>query len=1076
MSEPKLISPMLDDFVMGEAISNHHGVRCYPAMKNGSDEKYIVKIISVPASQVQLDAFLLTGVYKDEESALTYFKGLADGIVAEAQALQKLSQAEGFLPYLDWQIVQKEGAVGYDVYLLGTYKMPLDRFMRRSTMTQLNAVNLGLDMCASLAVSRKLGYLCVDLKPSNIFVSDENEFRIGDLGLVALDSLKYAALPGKYRSEYTAPELNDPFATINTTVDIYSAGMILYQVYNDGKLPGEDQKEDLEPPAYADYEMAEIILKACDPDPEKRWQDPLTMGQAIVEHMQRNGANDVPLVPQPVEEELSPTEEAEEVPAEPEEKEDTAGDALVSAIAASLEADTIPDELDALISDKEEAAEAAEEAAEEAEDSAGEAPLDPDDPANLSFMEELSSDDTTPNEDLAADISYYEVSVDTSDILSQADDLLAHETPAGVVAPEPIDVPMPAPISREAVTCEEAGDGDAPAEEQENAAGDRAEEAQEATEEVSEADEAQAAPEELSEAEEAETKAAAEASEPSEESDEDATTAEVAAIMAELDEEVDEVAEVAENDGEPQSPEDDGYADEQISSPIKKKRGKKIIAFILILLLLAGIGFGAYWFYNEYYIQTINDLRLAGSEDYLSVIVDSDIDPELLKVSCTDNYGQKQVSAVNKDGIATFDNLTASTLYTVKVEIEGFHQLEGTISGTYATPAQINIVDFTSINGAEEGALILRFTVDGLEVRNWNVTYSAEGEEEKTVAFTGHMVTLTGLTVGKEYTFRLTTDNNLYVVGSHTMKCTVSPMVNAENLVITACSGDSLSAQWNAPEGVSVSGWSVRCYNDAGFDQTITTAETTATFTGLDCSKGYTVEVTADGMTTNSRCFVSEGSVTIQNPQVASTATSMTVTWENIGTAPQGEWLLLYTIDGSARQEVVRTAACSATISPIVPGATYQFSLQTDGGATVFNGSFEGATAEAVPFEGYLVTASNMTFRMCRTPEKADWNRNDVPAEDFTDTYKIGEKVSFAVRMDRKYKTSSNQITTLYVIRDESGAVYSTATTAQSWTSMWKNYNCELNIPNMPEEAGSYTIEVYFNGCYAHQQAFTVTQ
>ena len=42
MSEPKLISPMLDNFAMGDPISDRDGVRCCPAMENGSDEKYIV--------------------------------------------------------------------------------------------------------------------------------------------------------------------------------------------------------------------------------------------------------------------------------------------------------------------------------------------------------------------------------------------------------------------------------------------------------------------------------------------------------------------------------------------------------------------------------------------------------------------------------------------------------------------------------------------------------------------------------------------------------------------------------------------------------------------------------------------------------------------------------------------------------------------------------------------------------------------------------------------------------------------------------------------------------------------------
>ena len=87
MSDPKLISPMLDDFDMGNPISEHHGVRCCPAMRKNTDEKYIVKIISVPASQTKLDALLLTGAYPDKASALVYFKDVADGIIEEKRIL-----------------------------------------------------------------------------------------------------------------------------------------------------------------------------------------------------------------------------------------------------------------------------------------------------------------------------------------------------------------------------------------------------------------------------------------------------------------------------------------------------------------------------------------------------------------------------------------------------------------------------------------------------------------------------------------------------------------------------------------------------------------------------------------------------------------------------------------------------------------------------------------------------------------------------------------------------------------------------------------------------------------------------
>ena len=89
MSEPKLISPLLDGFTFGAAMSSHHGVSCYPAIKENSDTKYIVKTISLPASQVQLEALLLTGAYKNPAEATEYFREQADKLVDEAQFLRK---------------------------------------------------------------------------------------------------------------------------------------------------------------------------------------------------------------------------------------------------------------------------------------------------------------------------------------------------------------------------------------------------------------------------------------------------------------------------------------------------------------------------------------------------------------------------------------------------------------------------------------------------------------------------------------------------------------------------------------------------------------------------------------------------------------------------------------------------------------------------------------------------------------------------------------------------------------------------------------------------------------------------
>ena len=49
--------------------------------------------------------------------------------------------------------------------------------------------------------------------------------------------------------------------------------------------------------------------------------------------------------------------------------------------------------------------------------------------------------------------------------------------------------------------------------------------------------------------------------------------------------------------------------------------------------------------------------------------------------------------------------------------------------------------------------MVLNFTVEGEEPEEWKLSYVAEGEEEQVLSFSDHSVTVSGLTIGKVYTF-----------------------------------------------------------------------------------------------------------------------------------------------------------------------------------------------------------------------------------------------------------------------------------------------------------------------------------
>ncbi|MBR3978055.1 MAG: fibronectin type III domain-containing protein [Oscillospiraceae bacterium] len=956
MSEPKLISPMLDGFAMGEPIRDHNGVRCCPAMNNASGDKYIVKIISTPASQTQLEALILSGAFPDKESALEYYRGVTDSIVEEITVLQKLSQLEGFLTLENHQVEAMDDGNGFDLYMLSKYRNTLDQKLRHGSLTQLEAVNLALDMCAALSVCRRSGYLYVNLKPENIYLSDDKGYRIGDVGFMKLNSLKYASLPDRYRSSYTAPEIEDAYASLNTTLDIYALGLVLYQVYNDGTLPTQDSQQDgnFAPPAYADYEMAEIILKACAQNPENRWQDPVEMGQALVGYMQRNGANDTSITP--VLENVTENVEMQEL-AEP------------------AQAEIAPEDIteDLIYTEDEE--------------------------GNLTYLEDETSDETAP-EEIDETIAEVAVSDEVNEILNQADDLLAHPTPDPVVQPEPIDVPVPEPVPAEEET----------------------------------ADEPQADTGEENIIDDAETA-------------EESNTEE--AVQAETS--TDEV-----NDDD---------------KPAKKSHWlRNMLLCLLFLALIAG----GFFFYTRYYIQPIESIVLQeGLNCSITVNVNSKLDESKLTVICSDTYGNQLKQPV-KNGKAVFNDLAPNAAYTINVVVDGFHKLTGDTSTAFTTPVQTNVVQLNAVTGSEDGSAIVGFTIEGPDAKQWNIEYSAADEPAQTVTFAGHMTTLTGLTVGKEYTIKLSPDDDLLITGISEINHTASALVKPRNLKIKGLVDNKLTATWSAPENVTVESWTVRCYSGTEFDQTLVVSECSATFEGVDPTKEYTVEVTAAGMSVSERAFVPANSITVTNFIARVKSNALALTWKCVGTAPQGGWVILYTMDGSPVQELTCEEGTSATIPVLIPGSNYTVTLQTADGVAALGGTINFNIKEADDFSEYNVTKSKMTFKMCKTPSKKNWDRYDLSSDDYTTTFETGEKASFLIKLSKSPKSSSDKVTTLFVIRDESGNIVSTATTTEKWKNMWSNKYCELDVPSLPQVAGKYNIRIYFDGGFVHEQDFNI--
>ena len=957
MSEESLVSPLLDGFHLGSAMAERPGVSCHPAMKENSDEKYIVKVLSMPASQVQLDALLVTGAYKDPAAALDYFRQQADDTAAEAEFLQSLSRLDGFAGFVGWQVApMKTDRLGYQVYLVSRYGRTLEKAIRRNTITQAQAVTMAIDLCAALSLCRRAGYLYIDLKPTNIMVSGDH-FQIADLGFVSTRYLSYSSMPERYISEYTAPEVKDPMACLNTTLDTYALGMILYRLFNGGALPAmpEDPARPLDAPAGADEAMAQIILKALAPKPEDRWETPEALGQALVAYLQTGSVADTPVgavVPNAPE-----APEMPEAPAAPETPEPPAAP-VPEVPEASPVSDSTMIRMDL--------------------------PADP-----LPIQEDLMAQST---------MRFTPPGVATAE--SEAPQV-PPEAPQAEEAPDDIIFPVVTPD----------------------------------------------APQEFN-----------------------------------LDSELDQVKDIL----KPQQ-RYPTMTPRPVKKPIMenvtpvtvsdKPKSKAPLVLLTLLVLAALVGGFGYWFYNNFYLQPIDSLTVSGTQDELVVSVSTSVPDSMLTVHCTDVYGNSLESPV-QNGQATFTGLSPNSLYNILVTSEGLHKLTGQISDVFTTEGQTEIVSFNAVSGPDEGYVVLNLTVNGHDPEGWVVSASCEGEDNIMQNFTGHSVTLKGLTVGKEYVFQLYASDDSKLTGQTNTRFKVVSLITANNLEVISRLGGDLTVGWEGPANISVGSWTVRCYADK-YDETQTVTGTIATFSKTSNDVAYTIEVTAAGQTEPTRMTISANPITITSFDVTESEDgSLDVSWTFDGKAPADGWLLVYSLNNSESSSVIKCADSSASISPMIPDTTYRLSLQLSDDTSIFNGATTYDTTAAEPFSTQGLSADKIKSQLLKTPD-GKWLADDLASSDYTTVFQAGDQMSMALEATVKFYVQHEDIQVMYVFRDAAGDPIPSLVSTETldWYNIFfdGNYQLgELNLPKAPTDAGSYSVTVYFNGAPVATNEFTV--
>jgi len=182
---------------------------------------------------------------------ITKYQGLNEIVM-----MNRLRNYQNIVRYLNFKVHPITGQEDQDILILMELLEPLNfkLMMETSPTLEPEIIKLGIDLCNALIVLNTNHIIHRDIKPANIFYSKElGCYKLGDFG-IAKENQALSPSTQKGTALYASPETYFGVAEIapgDSRCDLYSLGIVMYQLANENRLPFMPQK-----PTSTDFEEA----------------------------------------------------------------------------------------------------------------------------------------------------------------------------------------------------------------------------------------------------------------------------------------------------------------------------------------------------------------------------------------------------------------------------------------------------------------------------------------------------------------------------------------------------------------------------------------------------------------------------------------------------------------------------------------------------------------------------------------------------------------------------------------------------------------------------------------------------
>ena len=189
--------------------------------------------------------------------------------------------------------------------------MALDKLLKKQTVLPPPVAMLILqDSCQALKHAHSKNIIHRDIKPGNILISRRGEIKLADFGIASDREDRESNMTVSGMSlgtpAYMSPEQFEDSASVDTRADIYSLGIMLYEMVTGGKpYPGEFSMENFKIIKKGRYiharkidkripkDIEALIHKMIRPNPKKRFQTIDQVLRAIKKYLRHFNVHDI---------------------------------------------------------------------------------------------------------------------------------------------------------------------------------------------------------------------------------------------------------------------------------------------------------------------------------------------------------------------------------------------------------------------------------------------------------------------------------------------------------------------------------------------------------------------------------------------------------------------------------------------------------------------------------------------------------------------------------------------------------------------------------------------------------------